>query len=280
MSPLLPSDDAPSLFALLVLGLVQGVSEFLPISSDGHLVLTQELLGFQGARLAVDVALHLGTLLAVLVVFRRDLAGLVRQALAGDWGEVRLLAIGTAPAAVVGLGLKHWIEALFQSGVAAALGLLVTAGFLWVGERARRRQDRAASAPAPARALDWRDALWIGVFQSFAILPGVSRSGTTIATALVRGVEATAAARFSFLLSIPAVGGAVLLEVPGLVRADAFGSELVLAVGATFVVGVLALRTLLAFLGRGAFRWCAYYCVAVGLAALVWLALRSDAAGA
>lgn len=278
MSPLLSSDDAPSLFALLVLGLVQGVSEFLPISSDGHLVLTQELLDFQGARLAVDVALHLGTLLAVLVVFRRDLAGLVRRALAGDWGEVWLLAIGTLPAAVVGLGLKHWIEALFQSGVAAALGLLVTAGFLWVGERARRRQDRMA--PAAVRALDWRDALWIGVSQSLAILPGVSRSGTTIATAFVRGVEASAAARFSFLLSIPAVGGAVLLEVPGLVRAGGFGSELVLAVSATFAVGVLALRTLLAFLGRGAFRWCAYYCVAVGLAALVWLTLRGSAAGA
>ncbi len=276
MSLLLASDDAPSLFTLLVLGLVQGVSEFLPISSDGHLVLTQELLGFQGARLAVDVALHLGTLVAVLVVFRRDLAGLVRQVLRGDWSETGLLALGTLPAAVVGLGLKHWIESLFESGVAAAAGLLVTAGFLWVGERARQRQSRAADTPV--RALDWRDALWIGVFQSFAILPGVSRSGTTIATALVRGVEAGAAARFSFLLSIPAVAGAVLLEVPGLVGAGGFGWELALAVGATFVVGVLALRTLLAFLGRGAFRWCAYYCVAVGLAALGWFALRSPAA--
>jgi undecaprenyl-diphosphatase len=257
----------PGLPALLWLALLQGVSEFLPISSDGHLVLAQSLMEMPGPHLAIDVALHLGTLAAVVLVFRRDLVAVARRALGGEWGEVGLLVLGSVPAAVVGLGLKHVIEPLFSSGRAAALGLFVTAGFLWAGERARRGQAGGASA----RALGWRDALWIGAFQALAILPGISRSGTTIATALVRGVEAPQAARFSFLLSVPAVAGAVLLEVPDLLRAGELGLDLALAVLLTFGVGVLALRFLLAFLGRGAFRWCAFYCVALGTLSLLLL---------
>jgi undecaprenyl-diphosphatase len=256
------------LSTLLVLALVQGVTEFLPISSDGHLVLAQQLLGFAGPHLAVDVALHLGTLAAVVVLFRRDLVGVAARALRGEVRELGLLCLASLPAAAVGLLFREEVGRLFESGLGAALGLLVTALFLWFGERARRR---AAAAPG-ASALGWRDALWIGVAQAFAILPGVSRSGTTIATALVRGTDSTTAARFSFLLSVPAVSGAVLLEVPPLVRSNGFQLELFLAVLATFLVGLCALRVLLAFLGRGAFRWCAYYCVVVGTAALLWLA--------
>lgn len=274
---MLTADNTPDLGALLVLALVQGVTEFLPVSSDGHLVLAQTLLGLTGSHLAVDVALHIGTLMAVLVVFRRDLLDVARRALAGDAREVGLLALGSLPAALCGLVFLEFIEGLFASGVAAAVGLLVTAAFLVVGERARRRAlARAApSAADPAadeeRPLGWRDALWIGSFQALAILPGVSRSGTTMATALVRGASPRSAARFSFLLSIPAVGGAVLLEVPRLVREGGFGPELGLAVVVTFGVGVLALSFLLRFLGRGAFGWCAGYCTALGLAALFLL---------
>jgi undecaprenyl-diphosphatase len=253
---------------LLLLALIQGISEFLPISSDGHLVLAQHFLEFSGARLATDVALHIGTLGAVVLVFRRELLALAGDALRGELRELGLLFVGSLPAAVVGLGFKAYFESLFESGRAAALGLLGTALCLWIGERARRRV--LARGLASTR-LGWRDALLIGSAQACAILPGVSRSGTTIATALVRGTDAGAAARYSFLLSIPAVAGAVLLEVPALVRSGEFGVELTLAVLATFVIGVLALRFLLAFLGRGAFRWCAYYCLAVGAAALVWL---------
>ncbi len=253
------------LSTLLLLALIQGISEFLPISSDGHLVLAQHFLEFAGPRLATDVALHIGTLAAVVLVFRRELLALAVQAWGGERRELGLLFLGSLPAAVVGLGLKDYIEPLFDSGRAAALGLLGTALCLWIGERARRR------APAPRSTLGWRDALLIGSAQALAILPGVSRSGTTIATALVRGTDAHAAARFSFLLSVPAVAGAVLLEVPALVRAGGFGFELALAVLATFAIGVLALRFLLAFLGRGAFRWCACYCLAAGAAALAWI---------
>jgi len=253
---------APALGALLVLAVVQGVTEFLPISSDGHLVLAQHVMGITGSHLGINVALHLGTLGAVLMVFRRDLVALLARARAGDRRELGLLFLGSLPAAVVGLGFEEEMEVLFGSGRAAAVGLLVTAIFLWAGERARlRARGREPTRPASA---DWRDALWIGCAQALAILPGISRSGSTIATAFLRGMGAPEAARFSFLLSIPAVGGAVLLKVPELVRTGQFGGELVLAVLVTFLVGVVALRVLLSFLGRGAFRWCAVYCALVG----------------
>jgi undecaprenyl-diphosphatase len=261
------SDSASTLPQLLILAVVQGVSEFLPISSDGHLVLTQTWLGFEGPHLAVDVALHLGTLMAVLVVFRRDLLKLLADVRRREWGEIGLLALGTLPAAVIGLTLQDLFERLFESGRAAAVGLLVTAAFLAVGERARRR-GAATGEGSPDRPLTWRDALWIGAMQSLAILPGVSRSGTTIATALVRGVSGTSAARYSFLLSIPAVAGAVVLKVPELAASDQLGLDLGIAIGAAFLVGVLALRFLLAFLGRGAFLWCALYITALALFAL------------
>jgi len=261
------SSDTVSLF---VLALIQGVTEFLPVSSDGHLVLAQTWLGLEGPHLAIDVALHLGTLGAVLVIFWRDLASVLRRALGGDLGELGLLFLGSLPAALIGLGLHDLFERLFESGRAAALGLFVTAGFLLVGERARREAGgaRIQESAAAERILGWRDALWIGTMQALAILPGVSRSGTTIATALARGIPATPAARFSFLLSIPAVSGAVLLKVPGLVRDGGFGTELALAVVLTFLVGIVALRVLLSFLGRGAFLWCAGYCLVLGSIAL------------
>jgi len=263
-----PSNDSdgPGLAALLVLALVQGVTEFLPVSSDGHLVLVQNWLAAGHGSLGMDVALHLGTLAAVLVVYRADLAALVRRLLAGDAREPLLILLATLPAAAVGLGLRAQIEGLFASSRVAALGLLATAVFLLLGERARRR-----AGPAPGRPIDWREALWIGAAQALAPLPGVSRSGTTIATGLMRGIEAPAAARFSFLLSIPAVAGAVVLEVPDLVREGGFGPELLLAVLVCFAVGVCALRFLIRFLGRGAFRWCAYYCLVLGTTALVLL---------
>jgi undecaprenyl-diphosphatase len=259
-------EGSASLPELLLLALVQGVTEFLPVSSDGHLVLAQSWLALPGPHLAIDVALHLGTLLAVLVVFRRELLGVVRSALAGDRRELVLLLVGSIPAAIVGIAFESFFERLFQFPRAAALGLLVTAAFLLVGERARVLRGTTL---AP-RELDWRDALWIGSMQAVAILPGVSRSGTTISTALARGIRPAEAARFSFLLSVPAVAGAVVLQVPGLVQSGGFSAALALAVLATFAIGVLALRALLALLGRGAFLWYAVYCLVVGVGA--WIA--------
>jgi undecaprenyl-diphosphatase len=272
--------DTPAtsgLAAMLALAVIQGISEFLPISSDGHLVLAQAWMGFEGPRLAFDVALHFGTLLAVVVVFRRDLLTLTAQVLSGDRRELWLLLIASVPAAIVGLGMKSWIEPLFHSARAAAIGLLVTACFLAVGERARRRMPPDPSPPGGAP-LTWGSALLIGSAQALAILPGVSRSGSTIATALLLGVETAAAARVSFLLSVPAVAGAVLLEVPSLAGESLPLGQVALAVAAAFAVGVVALRVLLAFLGRGAFRWCAIYTAVLGALALALLSASAPAA--
>ncbi len=257
-----PADEgSASLLQLLILAVVQGISEFLPVSSDGHLVLVQSWLGLPGPHLGIDVALHLGTLLSVLVVFRRELLALAR-----DRRELALILAGTVPAGVIGIGFREAFARLFESHRAAAWGLLVTAGFLFVGEAARRAAARRAVAPRP---VGLGDALWIGTFQALAILPGVSRSGVTIVTGLVRGLPARDAARFSFLLSVPAIAGAVLLEVPDLARSGGFSAELWVAIAATFVVGVGALRVLLAFLGRGAFLWLGLYCLTLGIAVLV-----------
>ncbi len=261
-------ENQPDLWSLMLLGLVQGITEFLPVSSDGHLVLLQTALGLRGPHLPIDVALHLGTLLAVLLVFRAQVLGLLRAILGGERRELGLLLLGSIPAGLVGIGLQGFFHRVFQSGWAAAAGLLVTGFFLLAGEYARRKGRATA-----ARGVRWSDALWIGSMQALAILPGVSRSGTTISTALVRGISSNEAARFSFLLSIPAVGGALLLELPELFRQGTAGAGLLAAVVLTFAVGVGALRFLLAFLGRGAFLWCALYCLALGTAVLLVLEL-------
>lgn len=266
----------PEIAVLGVLAVVQGITEFLPISSDGHLVLAQRALGLQSPGLGIDVALHLGTLVSVLVVYRKDLAQIVRAALGGELREVLLLALATVPVAIVGLLLKSQMERLFESVRAAALGLLGTAVILVIGERARRRSDpaRHPERGPPRESVTARDALLIGLVQTVAILPGVSRSGSTIATGLVVGLAPKTAARFSFLLAVPAILGAAVLEVPEALGGDQ-GHHLGPVVAAAALAGVVgygALRTVLAFLNRGAFAWFAVYCAVVGLAVLVLVA--------
>jgi undecaprenyl-diphosphatase len=265
-------EPLPEAAVLGILAVVQGITEFLPISSDGHLVLAQRALGLQSPGLGIDVALHLGTLVSVLVVYRRDLFRILREAAGGELRQVLLLALATLPVAVVGLLLKSQMESLFESVRAAALGLLGTAVILVIGEQARRRSDpaRHPERAPPRESVTARDALLIGLVQTVAILPGVSRSGSTIATGLVVGLSPQASARFSFLLAVPAIMGAAVLEVPEALGAtQGRGPWLVLAAAALAgVVGYGALRTVLAFLNRGAFAWFALYCAVVGLCVL------------
>ncbi|MCZ6596971.1 MAG: undecaprenyl-diphosphate phosphatase [Planctomycetota bacterium] len=252
----------PDFAALSLLALIQGLTEFLPISSSGHLVLTREAIGLDRPALVLDVALHLGTLLAVLVVYRRDIAGLVADLRAGRPREILLLVLGTLPAAAVGLGLRDLVAETFHDGRIAALGLLGTGALLVVGEAARRR--RAAKG---GREVGWGIALGMGLAQAVAILPGISRSGATIAVGMLCGLEPARAARFSFLLSIPAILGAALVELPGAGGEGLGGGGVASLVWAALFAGFVgwgALRMLLAFLGRGAFGWFAVYCVALG----------------
>ena len=268
----------PEFAALSVLALLQGLTEFLPISSSGHLVLAQAAMGFEEPALTIDVALHLGTLVAVVLVYRRDLFEILREVLGGDLRQVLLLVVGTLPAGIVGVLFKDQLERVFHSPRYAACGLLVTAVVLLAGEAARRRRVREGaagveeSASGGAGRLGFGLALLIGTAQAFAIWPGISRSGSTIAAGMLCGLDPRAAARFSFLLSIPAILGAAVLNLPDAVAEGVGGGwqELLWAGLFAGLVGWGALRALLAFLGRGAFAWFAIYCVALGTGTLIF----------
>ena len=270
-------------FGVAVLAIVQGLTEFLPVSSSGHLAIGTALLERTSWRvpfggLAFNVVLHVGTLVAVFAIYGRDILQLLRDALAGRPRELLLVVLGSVPAGVVGVGLSHWFESIAEDPDVSAACLFLTALFLVVGDAARRRNDaRNAALPlerAVPRGLTVRDALVVGCAQAIAILPGVSRSGTTIAAGLLCGLDVRAAARFSFLLGSVAIAGAAALEVPqALSEEGASLGRLALGFVLSGVVGVLALRLLLVAIGRGAFRWFAVYCAVVG--ASWWLFLRS-----
>ncbi len=252
----------------IALGVLQGLTEFLPVSSSGHLVLAQSLIpGFVQPGVLFDVLLHGGTLLSILVYFRRDIAGLFRCLWpGGDPASRRLLGfllVGTVPTAAIGLLFQEPLRALFHEPRAAAAMLLVTGALLWLSEALARPRDGLAQLGMPRAAA-------IGVVQGFAIVPGISRSGSTIAAATLLGIRGEDAARFSFLLSIPAVLGAVVLEVGGALGEEAV-PVLPYAAGvlAAFLSGLWAIRFLMMVLRRGRFRWFAAYCWALGLGYLL-----------
>jgi len=251
-----------------VLGLVQGLTEFLPVSSSAHLVFAQKWMQIDDASaLPLDVFLHLGTLLAAVWLFRTELLRLVRAALSlvgigpRDASETRLLGllvIATIPAVVAGLALKRLMESAFNSPVEAARELIVTGVILLT----TRLVTKAWSV------IDVPRAVAIGLAQAAAILPGISRSGATIAAAIWSGVERENAARFSFLLSVPIIFGAALVEVPDMLQTPTMPRALDLGIGflASFVAGVFAIRFLLRMVGRGRFEVFGVYCIAMGAA--------------
>jgi undecaprenyl-diphosphatase len=201
----------------IILGAVQGITEFLPVSSSGHLVLLQRIFGIEEPVLLFDTMLHVGTLAAVFVVLRRDIGGLLRRIAQPLTG---FLILGTIPAVAAALLLKDRIEGAFESGQFLGFAFLFTALALLLSEVLSRR-------PGPSRpreAMGWFDALIIGVCQAIAIVPGVSRSGLTLSGALSRKLDREFSARFSFLLSIPAILGALVLQVKDLLGGASGGS--------------------------------------------------------
>lgn len=258
-----------------VLGVVQGVTEFLPVSSSAHLVLGQALLGVRSPGVVYEAAVHLATLVAVLWVYRRRVVELTAGMARGDgasWAYVGLLALASVPAAVVGLWFRQPIEAAFQQPTVAA-GLLLVTGLLVAS-------IRITAAGAGKERPGVGGALWIGFAQAAAILPGISRSGSTVAVGVWRGVEPARMAEFSFLLSVPAVGGAAFMQLGpgqiGLVRSLA--PELAVGFVAAATSGVLAIHLFVRALEAGSFHRFAYYCWMVGggylLAAWLWPGLR------
>ncbi len=254
----------------LILGIVQGATEFLPISSSGHLVLVGALLGVEEGGLLVEITLHTGTLLAVLVYFRSRLRWMFTEAPRRDETGRRArawilwLLVGTVPAALVGILLRGPIEEVFRSPRAALAGLLAT-GFILASTRWAVSRLKDPAGPA---------ALVMGLAQAVAILPGISRAGATIAAGMWSGVDKSEAAEFSFLLSLPAIGGAALLQTAELMQGGvpgASGMVLPLALGfaASFAAGYAAIAGLLEVLRRRGLVPFAWYCWAVALAGLL-----------
>lgn len=289
------------LFHAVLLGIVQGLTEFIPISSSGHLVLIPHFLDIETPGIAFDVALHLGTFSAVVLYFRTDLRHMLAAIVGvGDPAFVRhhrrlaaLLVLATIPIAIVGLLLRDVFEAAFDSPAASAGFLLLTGVLLLFGEAARSRRG-GITAPTtdadPAQVavgydagdhegltldeVGMRQALVIGFGQCVALFPGVSRSGTTIAAGMSAGLTRPAATRFSFLLALPAIVGATVVSVPDLTAGNAiFGAPAIAAgIAAAFVSGYLAIRWLLALVARDRLTGFAWYCFAVGGLSLLALA--------
>ncbi len=257
--------SAPALFAARAMGLgvLQGVTEFLPVSSSGHLVLAEHMFGIARPGLSLEVGVHLGTLLAVAVRYRRDAARVWRDPARGFERGAQLFC-ATLPAAVVGLAGGGAIDALFSSLPAVAVAWCVSGLALVAVSRRPPGRRRLAG-------LRLREALWIGACQAIALVPGVSRSGATMAAGLVTGLEASQAVRFAFLLSVPAVAGAALLELPALAALPVPSLALLgLAAAAAAVTGLWALRVCEGRVTRSGLGGYGYYCLGLGLLCLGW----------
>ena len=264
----------------IILGIVQGLTEFIPVSSSGHLMLVPWLLGWPAPSLAFDVSVHVGTLLALLVFFWRDWLSIaqatinaIRQRSLAD-SEARLLLLlilATLPAALAGYLLEDFFEAAFKTPTVAAAFLLVTALLLMLGERLSNSERDIAK-------LTWLNSLLIGVAQASALFPGLSRSGATIAAGRWQGFSRQAAARFSFLLATPIVFGAGLLNLIGLAGSGKLagqGSLLLSGLVTSSIVGYAAISWLMRYLQHKSLLPFAIYCAIVGSSALVLSIMRA-----
>lgn len=253
-----------------ILGAVQGVAEFLPISSSGHLVIAQALLSAMAVAelpawskgATMNVALHFGTLLSIAVVYFRDLLAALKKP-----RLLLLIVIASVPVGVVGLLFKDQIEASFENPMAAGCLLLVTALFLFTAKRLQSGRLTMDQIPV------WV-AIVIGIFQAIAILPGISRAGSTIAAGLSCGLKRADAAKFSFFIAVPAIGGATLLKLLDLIRGkeavDIAWRPMMLGTAISFVVGVMCLRWLIRLLVADRLHWFAIYCLIVGALTIAW----------
>lgn len=272
-----------NLLEAIILGIVQGLTEFLPVSSSGHLVLLQHLFGLKEAELVFDVSVHIGTIAAVFIFLRREIAaileslwntgalwikGRINGPIAWQLPEIRmalLVVVGSIPTGILGLAFHNIAETLFSTVLIVSIDLMITGLLLaltrFVGKWGRRA-DR----------MTIRDGLIIGLVQGIAIMPGISRSGSTISAAVFLGIEQETATRFSFLLSIPAVVGAALLSLKHLPQVSSEHLGLIAAgTMSSALVGYASLGFLVKIARKGNLHFFAPYCLLVGIAGLIWL---------
>ncbi len=269
-------------FQAVILGLIQGFTEFLPVSSSGHLVLAQQLFGLNGDLLAFDIFVHFGTLLAVLVVFYRSILSIIFGCFAGiksllverlspsyiyqNSADIRLaiaLFIGTVPAGIVGITFKNQIESLFSTTIPVLVALFVTGTVLLTTFLVKKGE----------RHVGFLSGLLVGIAQAIAIIPGISRSGSTISTALFLKVDRQEAGEFSFLLSIPAVGGATVLALKDFTAITTLAplQTIILGTAASFISGLFALVLLMSIVRKGKIGFFGLYCIAVAIAGAIYL---------
>lgn len=267
-------------FAAIVLGAVQGLTEFLPVSSSAHLILARAFFGWDADQMgmAFDVACHVGTLLAVVAYFRRDLLAmaaaapeLLRKPLGPEGGPARMLwliGLGTVPVVFVGLALASAEERLRTPAVAAVTLFVVAVLFLVVERLGARRRDEGSLTPV--------EAVGIGIAQSLALVPGVSRSGATITTGMFLGLRREAAARFSFLLGVPAIAAAAVHEGLHLLQAGMTARDaglFLVGMAVSAVVGYATVKYFLKYLVHHTLAVFAWYRIALAAATVVWLVI-------
>lgn len=270
------------LYQAIILGMVQGLTEFLPVSSSGHLVLGQIFFGMTQSQLMFDISVHMGTLFAVVVVYRSDIKNIsmsilrfllkpvLKQsgsaadaaAMSDDQENLKLaylIIIGSVPTALIGFLIKQFEHFLFTSKVLVGVMLLITGTILWISRSYYFNEKKR-------KPLDIKTACLIGTVQGLAVIPGISRSGSTIATGLIAGLDRSRAAKFSFLLSIPAIAGAQLLSIKDMLeKSISIDLVTIYATIVSFITGYIALKILLSLVHSGRFHLFAPYCWLIGI---------------
>ncbi|MCF8113575.1 MAG: undecaprenyl-diphosphate phosphatase [Desulfotignum sp.] len=266
-------------YQAIILGALQGLTEFLPVSSSGHLVLGQLFFGITEPVLAFDISVHMGTLGAVVVVYFADIRAMVaalaacgakiagRKPVSVGSDENLKLALfvlaGSVPTAMMGFYLKQFEHIMFSSSMLVGAMLILTGTILWVSRRFYQIEENSTS-------LDLKRALIIGVSQGFAVIPGISRSGTTIACGMFCGIDRHKAARFSFLLAIPAISGAQLISIlESMEKGSHIDAAMIYGTLVAFITGLIALKLLLKLVHAGKFHLFAPYCWLAGILVLI-----------
>lgn len=271
-------------FQAVVLGLIQGLTEFLPVSSSGHLTIFKAIFGIDADNLSFEVAVHAATVLSTIVAFRKEIWNIIGGVFKFRYNpqtEYFLkICVSMIPVFIVGVFFKDFVEDIFGSGLIIVGSMLIlTAVLLTLGETLSNSQARRAAAEGrePGREVGWWDALIIGIAQAFAVMPGLSRSGTTISTGLMLGVRKSSMAQFSFLMVlIPILGEAFLQLIGGDFAASTSGiSALSLTLGTltAFISGYIACRWMIRIVQRARLRWFALYCLVAAAFCFIFEAL-------